>query len=30
MNSVKALLQDMIERMSDAEVRQLLEFAQHL
>ena len=30
MNSVKELLQHMIERMSDAEVRQLLEFAQHL
>jgi hypothetical protein len=30
MNSVKELLQDMIERMSDAEARQLLEFAQHL
>jgi len=30
MNSVKELLQHMIERMSDAEARQLLEFAQHL
>ena len=30
MNSVKELLQHIIERMSDAEVRQLLEFAQHL
>jgi hypothetical protein len=30
MNSVKALLQQMIERMSDAEAHQLLEFAQHL
>ena len=30
MNSVNELLQHMIERMSDAEVRQLLEFAQHL
>jgi hypothetical protein len=30
MNSVKELLQQMIERMSDAEARQLLEFAQHL
>jgi hypothetical protein len=29
-NSVKELLQRMIERMSDAEDRQLLEFAQHL
>jgi hypothetical protein len=30
MNSVKELLQQMIEPMSDAEARQLLEFAQHL
>jgi hypothetical protein len=30
MNSVKELLQHMIERMSDAEASQLLEFAQHL
>ena len=30
MNSVKELLQHMIERMSDAEAHQLLEFAQHL
>jgi hypothetical protein len=30
MNSVKELLQHLIERMSDAEARQLLEFAQHL
>ena len=30
MNSVKELLQHMIERMSDAEARQLLELAQHL
>jgi hypothetical protein len=30
MNSVKELLQHMIERMSDTEARQLLEFAQHL
>jgi hypothetical protein len=30
MNSVKALLQQMIERMSDAEAHQLLESAQHL
>ena len=30
MNSVKELLQQMIERMGDAETRQLLEFAQHL
>jgi hypothetical protein len=30
MNSVKELLQHMIERMSDAGARQLLEFAQHL
>jgi hypothetical protein len=30
MNSVKELLQHMIKRMSDAEARQLLEFAQHL
>ena len=30
MNSVKELLQHMIERMSDAEARQMLEFAQHL
>ena len=30
MNSAKELLQHMIERMSDAEARQLLEFAQHL
>ena len=30
MNSVKELLQYMIERMSDVEARQLLEFAQHL
>jgi hypothetical protein len=30
MNSVKELLWQMIERMSDAEARQLLEFAQHL
>jgi hypothetical protein len=30
MNSVKELLQHIIERMSDAEVRQLLEFAHHL
>ena len=30
MNSVKELLQHMIERMSDAEAGQLLEFAQHL
>ena len=30
MNSVKDLLQDMIERMSEAEAHQLLEFAQHL
>ena len=30
MNSVKELLQHIIERMSEAEVRQLLEFAQHL
>ena len=28
--SVKELLQHMIERMSDAEAHQLLEFAQHL
>ena len=30
MHSVKELLPQMIERMSDAEARQLLEFAQHL
>jgi len=30
MNSVIELLQHMIERMSDVEARQLLEFAQHL
>jgi hypothetical protein len=30
MNSVKELLQHMIERMSEAEAYQLLEFAQHL
>jgi hypothetical protein len=30
MNSVKELLWQMIERMSDPEARQLLEFAQHL
>jgi hypothetical protein len=30
MSSVKELLRQMIERMSDAEARQLLEFAQHL
>ena len=30
MNSRKELLRPMIERMSDAEARQLLEFAQHL
>jgi hypothetical protein len=30
MDSVKELLRHMIERMSDAEARQLLEFAQHL
>ena len=30
MNLVKELLQHMIERMSDAEASQLLEFAQHL
>jgi hypothetical protein len=30
MNSLKELLRQMIERMSDAEARQLLEFAQHL
>jgi hypothetical protein len=30
MNAVKKLLRHMIERMSDAEARQLLEFAQHL
>jgi hypothetical protein len=30
MNSVKELLQHMIEQMSDAEAHQLLEFAQHL
>ena len=30
MNSVKELLQHMIERMSDAEAYRLLEFAQHL
>jgi hypothetical protein len=30
MNSVKELLQQMIERMSDAEARQRWEFAQHL
>jgi len=30
MNSVKVILRQMIERMSDAEARQLLEFAQHL
>jgi hypothetical protein len=30
MNSLKELLRPMIERMSDAEARQLLEFAQHL
>ena len=30
MNSVKELLQHLIERMSDAEARQMLEFAQHL
>jgi hypothetical protein len=30
MNSVKELLQHIIERMSDAEAHQLLEFAQHL
>ena len=30
MSSVKVLLRQMIERMSDAEARQLLEFAQHL
>jgi hypothetical protein len=30
MNSVKELLQHMIERMSDVEVRQLLQFAQYL
>src|SRR5262249_24574221 len=30
MNSVKELLQQMIERMSDVEARQLLEFGEHL
>jgi hypothetical protein len=30
MSSLKELLRPMIERMSDAEARQLLEFAQHL
>jgi hypothetical protein len=30
MSSLKELLRQMIERMSDAEARQLLEFAQHL
>jgi hypothetical protein len=30
MNSVKELLQQVIERMSDVEARQLLECAQHL
>ena len=30
MNSAKELLQHMIERMSEAEAHQLLEFAQHL
>ena len=30
MNAVKELLRQMIERMSDAEARQMLEFAQHL
>ncbi len=30
MSSIKELLQHMIERMSDAEAHELLEFAQHL
>ena len=30
MNTVKELLRHMIERMSDAEAHQLLEFVQHL
>jgi hypothetical protein len=30
MNTVKELLWQMIDQMSDAEARQLLEFAQHL
>jgi hypothetical protein len=30
MNAVKELLRHMIEQMSDAEARQLLELAQHL
>jgi hypothetical protein len=30
MNTVKELLRHMIERMSDTDARQLLEFAQHL